>query len=158
AILAGRVAKVRGHIPPRTLGVDRTGPRRRVVKRRLFCHRVLVCGTPPPTPPRSGEGRPLGSPFPCREGGWGVRARVSFSPFPLREGGRGVRSLKSPHRSSSTASVLWASGRIRHEALPLTRRCTWSADATGMADSSSTTSSSRPLRSEIRYSSATCAH
>ncbi|HAG81234.1 MAG TPA: hypothetical protein DCL61_08685 [Cyanobacteria bacterium UBA12227] len=30
--------------------------------------------TPPPTPPLRGEGSKIsGSPFPCREGGWGVR-------------------------------------------------------------------------------------
>src|SRR5262249_23445228 len=34
--------------------------------------------TPPPTPPRFGEGRPV----------------FAFSPFPLREGGRGVRSFR----------------------------------------------------------------
>src|SRR5262245_8420080 len=36
----------------------------------------VEAGTPPPTPPRSGEGRPFvsSSPFPFRDGGWGVRA------------------------------------------------------------------------------------
>src|SRR5262249_35053787 len=34
--------------------------------------------SPPPTPPRFGEGRPV----------------FAFSPFPLREGGRGVRSFR----------------------------------------------------------------
>jgi len=31
--------------------------------------------TPPQTPPLRGEGL-SGSPFPCREGGWGVRSRI----------------------------------------------------------------------------------
>ena len=40
--------------------------------------------TPPPTPPRNGEGRPLPRPLPETERG--------DSPCPFREGGRGVRS------------------------------------------------------------------
>ena len=83
--------------------------------------RTRKCSSiPPPAPPRSGEGS---SPFPGREGGWGVRSapprsREGSSPFPGREGGWGVRLTTSTQTATFPCSVNFT-------ALPMRLASTW---------------------------------